>query len=291
MPSYFDFDFDSQLIALNLAIIFSQTQNYKYVDLNLKNKNALVCGSSRGIGKAVAIELAELGANVTLVARNAQTLTSVRESLDTSKGQKHDFLAADFMDSQDLKKRVHTLVATKTIHILINNTGGPPGGPTSEATIDEFTTAFHNHLICNHILVQSVNKGMKTAGFGRIINIISTSVREPIAGLGVSNTTRGAVANWAKTLSKELGPHGITINNVLPGFTETGRLTEIIKNKVAKSGTDEASVIKAMKSQVPLRRFAAPSEIGSVVAFLCTPAAAYINGTNVTVDGGRTRSH
>ena len=264
MPSYFVFDFDSQLIALNLAIFFTQTQNYNYVDLNLQDKNALVCGSSRGIGRAAALELAELGANVTLVARNAEALTTVRESLDSSKGQKHDFLVADFTDSQDLKKRISTLAATKTIHILINNTGGPPGGPISEATPEEFKSAFHNHLLCNHILVQAVCKGMKEAAYGRIINIISTSVREPIDGLGVSNTTRGAVASWAKTLSKELGPHGITVNNVLPGFTETGRLTEIIKNKATKSGASEEKVVEAMKTgkvQLPPSDYGEPNVI------------------------------
>ncbi len=261
------------------------------MNLNLKNKNALVCGSSRGIGKATAIELAKLGANVTLVARTATALTQVRDELDHSLGQKHDFIVADFSDIQDLKKRIRGLVSVKPIHILINNTGGPPGGPISEAAIEEFTTAFQNHLLCNHLLVKAVTPSMKKEAYGRIINVISTSVREPIDNLGVSNTTRGAVANWAKTFSKELGPFGITVNNVLPGFTETDRLKEIIKTKAGKSGQSEEATAELMKKVVPLRRFADPSEIGSVIAFLSTPAAGYISGTNVTVDGGRTKSH
>lgn len=261
------------------------------MDLNLRNKNALVCGSSRGIGKAAAIEIAKLGANITLVSRTVETLEQVRVELDTSLGQKHDFIVADFADLGDLKKRVKNLVSVKTIHILINNTGGPPGGPITEAKIEEFTSALNNHLLCNHLLVQAVTPRMKKENFGRIINVISTSVREPIDNLGVSNTTRGAVANWAKTLSKELGPFSITVNNVLPGFTETSRLKEIITAKAAKSGRSEEATAEAMKLTVPLRRFADPTEVGGVIAFLSSPAAAYINGTNVTVDGGRTKSH
>jgi 3-oxoacyl-[acyl-carrier protein] reductase len=278
------------IIVLNLGINY-QTLITITLDLNLRNKNALVCGSSRGIGRAAATEIAKLGANVTLVARTADSLEDVRKDLDTSLGQKHDFIVADFADLTDLKKRVRNLTSVKTIHILINNTGGPPGGPITEAKLEEFTTAFSNHLLCNHILVQAVTPGMKKENYGRIINVISTSVREPIDNLGVSNTTRGAVANWAKTMSKELGPFAITVNNVLPGYTETDRLKEIIKARASKSGQSEEATADAMKSNVPLRRFANPNEVGGVIAFLTTPAAAYINGTNVTVDGGRTKSH
>ncbi len=258
------------------------------MDLNLLNKNALVCGSSKGIGKATAIELAKLGANVTLVSRNAKLLDEGLNSLDTSQGQDHDFLVADFSDVADLKKRVKTLVSKKTIHILINNTGGPPGGPIREATIEAFLNAYNQHLIANHLLVQIVLDGMKKANYGRIVNIISTSVKQPIAGLGVSNTTRGAVASWAKTLAGEVGEYGITVNNVLPGFTATARLTEIIENKASKTGLTPDEVVAQMKASVPARRFADASEIGAVAAFLASPAAAYVNGTNVVVDGGRT---
>jgi len=260
------------------------------LDLNLKNKNALVCGSSRGIGKAAAIELAKLGANVTLVSRTATTLSAVKEELDHSQGQHHDYLVADFTDLSDLKKRVHTLLATKPIHILINNTGGPPGGPITEASTEAFLQAFNNHLIGNHLLVQSVVKGMKEDGYGRVINVISTSVREPITGLGVSNTTRAAVANWSKTMANELGAFGITVNNVLPGFTSTGRLQEIIGNRAKKAGCSEEEMGELLKGQVPMKRFADPLEVGAAIAFLASPAAAYINGTNLTVDGGRTKS-
>ncbi|MCB0618685.1 MAG: SDR family oxidoreductase [Saprospiraceae bacterium] len=260
------------------------------MNLTLLHKNALVCGSSKGIGKAIAIELALLGANVTLVARTGEKLVEVKDQLDRSQGQKHDFLVANFTDSADLKKKVKGLVSVKPIHILINNTGGPAAGPIAAAKTDEFTAAFHNHLICNHLLTQLVLPGMKAEGYGRIINVISTSVKQPLPGLGVSNTVRAAVANWAKTLANELGPFGITVNNVLPGATDTDRLQEIIRNSAAKSGQTEEAVAQQMKAGIPLGRFADPAEIAAAAAFLASPSAAYVSGINLPVDGGRTKS-
>lgn len=261
------------------------------MNLNLSGKNALVCGSSKGIGKAAAIELASLGANVTLVSRSADKMADIIRELDNSHdGQDHDFLMADFTNQEDLRRKILALTATKTIHILVNNTGGPPAGPIVEADKEAFLQAFNNHLICNHLLTQAVIKGMKAADFGRIINVISTSVKAPLDGLGVSNTTRGAVASWAKTMANELGQFGITVNNVLPGFTETGRLQEIITNIATKRNTSEESITEGMKGSVPAKRFAEPAEVGAAIAFLATPAAAYINGINLPVDGGRTRS-
>lgn len=260
------------------------------MNLSLKGKNALVCGSSKGIGKAAAFEIAKLGANVTLVSRSADILAAIVHELDHSQGQHHDFLAADFSDPSDLRRKVQGLVGAKTIHILVNNTGGPPAGPILKAEASEFTDAFTRHLICNHLLVQAVVPGMRKEGYGRIINVISTSVKAPLENLGVSNTVRAAVANWAKTLAGELGPEGITVNNVLPGFTDTERLHEIIENKAAKSGSSEEEVIAGMKGEVPLRRFAEPSEPGAAIAFLASPAAAYINGVALPVDGGRLKN-
>ena len=259
------------------------------MNLDLMGKNALVCGSSKGIGKATAIELAELGANVTLVARSANVMAELIHELSRTEGQQHDFLQADFSDSADLKKKISGLTIQKTIHILINNTGGPPAGPILTAEADEFVKAFHNHLICNHLLVQAVAPGMRKAGYGRIINIISTSVKSPLDNLGVSNTIRAAVANWSKTLANELGPSGITVNNLLPGYTNTGRLGSLISNWAKKKDMTEEAIQEQMKNNVPLRRFGAPREIGSVIAFLASPAAGYVSGTNITVDGGRTR--
>ena len=260
------------------------------MDLNLKNKNALVCGSSAGIGKASALALASLGANVTLMARNEEKLKNVIKELPSDKDQKHNYLIADFSNPSELKSKLIEATLRNSFHILINNTGGPKGGPIFSAEVEEFTRAFSQHLVCNQILVQNVVPGMKEAGYGRIINIISTSVKQPIDGLGVSNTIRGAVANWSKTLANELGPFAITVNNVLPGFTATDRLDDIISNAAKKLNKTEEEAAAFMKSIVPARRFAQPEEVANAVAFLASPAASYINGINIPVDGGRTKS-
>ena len=260
------------------------------MNLKLTNKNAFVCGSTQGIGKAVAIELAELGANVTLIARNEEKLKAAIKDLNIEKGQQHDYIVADFSKPDELKQSVEAYQkrSAKPIHILLNNTGGPPGGPITEATIEEFLSAFNQHLICNHILVQAVLEGMKKEGYGRIINIISTSVKAPLPNLGVSNTIRAAVGNWSKTLANEVGKYGITVNNVLPGATETERLTSIIDKKASNSGVERQKVEEKMQAEIPAGRFGKAEEIAAAAAFLATPAAAYINGINVPVDGGRT---
>ena len=259
------------------------------MNLDLKNKQALVCGSTQGIGKAIAIELAQLGAHVTLVARNEEKLQKVAQQLDTTHGQQHDYVVADFAKPGELSQKIQAYVQQHPeVHILVNNTGGPAGGPTTEARPEEFLNAFNMHLINNHQLVQAVLPGMKKAGYGRIINIISTSVKQPLHGLGVSNTIRGAVASWAKTMANELGQYGITVNNVLPGSTKTGRITSIIESRASKSGKSPEEVQPEMEAEIPARRFAEPEEVAAAAAFLATPAAAYINGINVPVDGGRT---
>ncbi|PQJ78642.1 SDR family oxidoreductase [Polaribacter porphyrae] len=257
------------------------------MNLNLKNKNALVCGSTQGIGKATAILLAEEGANVTLIARNEEKLKLVLAELSNN-NQNHNYLVADFLEPDQLKNVLQTI--DLQFHILVNNTGGPAGGPIFNAEIGEFEKAFTLHLKCNHILVQALVPFMKTAAYGRIINVISTSVKQPLDGLGVSNTIRGAVANWSKTLANELGQFSITVNNVLPGATNTERLNEIIKNKSAKTRLSIDEVSKIMMNASPAKRFAKPQEIANAIVFLASEQASYINGINVPVDGGRTKS-
>lgn len=259
------------------------------MDISLKGKNALVCGSSRGIGKASAIVLSQQGANIILVSRSEDKMKAVLEELDASQGQTHDYMVADFSNQEELRKKVEDLTSKKNINILVNNTGGPPGGPIVNASSEAFLDAYHKHLVCNHILATTVVPGMEKSGYGRIINVISTSVKSPLMGLGVSNTTRGAVASWSKTMAGELGAKGITVNNVLPGFTSTDRLDEIIQNKSKKSGNSVDATISAMKSTVPMKRFASPSEVANAVGFLASPAASYITGINIPVDGGRTK--
>ena len=259
------------------------------MNLNLKNKNALICGSTAGIGKATAMELANLGANITLIARNEEKLKKVISELPNNQGQNHNYMVADFNDPNSLKETLSNNMSSN-YHILLNNTGGPKGGPILSADLSEFTDTFSQHLLCNHLLVQAVVSGMKENGYGRIINIISTSVKQPIEGLGVSNTIRGAVANWSKTLASELGPFGITVNNVLPGATATERLDQIMINVGKKIGKSPEEASEIMRSIVPAKRFAQPEEIAYAVVFLASEAAGYINGINLPVDGGRTKS-
>ena len=260
------------------------------MNLNLGGKRAMVCGSTQGIGKASAVELALLGASVTLVARNESKLRATINELQESPGQKHDYLVADFEHPDTLKKVIADFTAARMAHILINNTGGPPAGLAIDAPLDEFVKAFQSHLLCNQILVQALVPGMKQEKYGRIINIISTSVKTPIKGLGVSNTIRGAVANWSKTLSVELGPFGITVNNVLPGATMTQRLESVLQEKADTSGKSIEELKREMISDIPAGRISEPHEVAAAVAFLASPAAAYINGINIPVDGGRTKS-
>ncbi|MBL7700716.1 MAG: SDR family oxidoreductase [Ferruginibacter sp.] len=257
------------------------------MNLDLRNKKALVCGSTQGLGYASAVELALSGCDVVLMARNEEKLKEAVKTLDSSKGQQHQYLVADFIDVSAVKSTIDGFITTNTIHILVNNTGGPPGGAALSAKPEDFLAAFNNHLINNHNLTQAVVPGMKQAGFGRIINIISTSVKSPITGLGVSNTIRAAVANWAKTLATELGSFGITVNNVLPGFTKTVRADYVIASKAKAANISEEEVMKQLVAEIPAGRIGQPEEFGAAVAFLASPAAAYINGINLPVDGGR----
>lgn len=257
------------------------------MELGLQNKNALVCGSTQGIGKATAISLAKEGVNITLIARNETALQEVLKELPQNGQQKHGYLVADFSKPDQVKEVVST---NKSFHILINNTGGPKSGAIINASVEEFSAAFQMHVLVNQILVQAVVPFMKKQCFGRIINIISTSVKEPIPGLGVSNTIRNAVANWSKTMAGELAEFGITMNNVLPGFTDTARLDQIIKIKAAGANTSEEKMAQIMKDYVPAKRFAKPEETANAVTFLASNSASYITGINLPVDGGRTKS-
>ena len=256
------------------------------MNLDLTGKTAVVCGSTQGLGYASAVELALLGCNLVLFARNEASLKTAMLSLPNN-NQQHQYLVADFTDTAAVKNTIDSFAKNNTIHILVNNTGGPAGGPALTAKPEDFLQTFNNHLINNHNLTQAVVPGMKAAGFGRIVNIISTSVKIPLAGLGVSNTIRGAVASWAKTLANELGTFGITVNNVLPGFTQTSRADYVIAKKATDTGKTEEQVLAELVAEIPAGRIGQPQEFGAAVAFLCSPAAAYINGINLPVDGGR----
>ena len=260
------------------------------MDLSLIGKSALVSGSSQGIGRASAIELSLLGANVTIVGRNENSLNKTFVDLDTSKGQIHQKLVIDYSVEGELKTNLDKYLASNSVDILVNNMGGPDAGAAYKADVEEFIQAFYNHLVNNQILAQAVIPQMKEKEFGRIINIISTSVKAPLKGLGVSNTIRGAVGNWSKSLANELGKYNITVNNVLPGSTTTARHDQIVKRKANKTGLSIEEIEWQMKEKIPMKRFAKPSEVANAVAFLASPASSYINGINIPVDGGRTES-
>ncbi|MBS1588361.1 MAG: SDR family oxidoreductase [Bacteroidetes bacterium] len=256
--------------------------------LDLTGKSALIAGSSQGIGLAAAQALADLGATCFLIARNEERLQKALSTLDTSKNQQHRYLVADFSKPQEVRASAEKLASETIIHILVNNTGGPAAGSISDAIPEAFQSAFEQHLICNHLLTTTLVAGMKKAGYGRVINVISTSVKVPLKNLGVSNTIRGAVASWAKTFANELASYGITVNNVLPGATSTARLENIISNKVKKTGITEDAATEEMLSEIPAKRFGKPEEIAAMIAFLASPLAGYVNGTSIPVDGGRT---
>ena len=260
---------------------------------NLINKNAIVSGSSQGIGKETAKLFAERGASVILLARNESKLQGVLSELSiVNEHQKHGILVADFSNPSKLQQVIEGFVNQndRSIHILVNNTGGPAGGLIKDARPEEFINTFQQHLICNHILAQATIPGMIKDKFGRIINVISTSVKQPLNGLGVSNTVRGAVANWSKTLANELGEYNITVNNVLPGATNTSRLSDIANAKASKMNKSVDEIFQVMARQVPMQRIAEPEEVAKAIAFLASNEADYINGVNLPVDGGRTKS-
>ncbi|MBC8053613.1 MAG: SDR family oxidoreductase [Sphingobacteriaceae bacterium] len=258
------------------------------MNLDLTGKRALVCGSTQGIGRAAAMELALLGASITLVARNEEKLQEVISHLPADDTESHHYFTADFSQPERLKSELDNYLKNHTIDILVNNTGGPPAGQAIDAELNDFIDAFSQHLICNQILTQAVVPGMKEAGWGKIINVISTSAKAPLRGLGVSNTIRGAVANWAKTLSFELAPFGITVNNVLPSTAMTGRLQSIIKTRADKEEKTLEQVEKEMIKEIPAGRIGTSEDVAAAIAFLASPAADYINGINLPVDGGKT---
>ncbi|MEZ6233888.1 MAG: SDR family oxidoreductase [Phycisphaerales bacterium] len=264
------------------------------MNTDLTGRQAIVCGASAGIGRACAAELASLGASVTVVSRTESKLRDVVASLPTPRagqGQRHAVLACDLSKPDEARRAVEGwLGANGVCHVLVNNTGGPAPGPAASMTLDALRAGFDSLLATPHALTQAVVPGMKQAGFGRIINIASTSVKQPIPNLAVSNAIRAATANWAKTLSQELAGFGITVNNVLPGYTDTERLSEIFEMRASKAGGGADAVAKARAdtiATIPAGRLGRPEEVAAAVGFLASPAAAYVSGINLPVDGGR----
>ena len=246
----------------------------------LRGKHAIVCGASKGIGAATAKMLAKAGAKVTAVSRNPHQLLSELE------GDIHEGISLDLEDQEAIAEFISSI---GECHILINNAAGPPGGPLLDNQVEDFEAPFKRHLHASHTLVRGLVPKMEAAGMGRIVNIISTSVREPIPNIGLSNTLRGAMASWAKSLSREL-PTCITINNVLPGFTDTDRLGSLASSINAKTGKSIDEIHAGWMSQVPIERLIDPLETGAAIAYLCMPISGGIRGVSLAVDGGRMRS-
>lgn len=260
------------------------------MNLDLKGKHALVCGGSDGLGFASANEMSLLGANVTLLARTEEKLKAAVGQLDTSKGQRHQFRSVDTADLDNIEVTAKELVSHSPIHILVNNTGGPAPGNILDEDPDKFINAFKQHVMAAQILSKAVIPGMRQHNYGRIINIISTSVRQPISILAVSNTIRGSMASWAKTMSLELAADQITVNNLLPGTIDTSRIRAIIKQQMEVTGKTKEELITNFEKDIPMHRIGVPEEFGAVVAFIASPAASYITGTSIPVDGGKIKS-
>lgn len=260
------------------------------IQINLEGKTALICGASKGIGRAIALRMADAGATIVAVSRNKIELDLLVSELPKNNGQTHMALTADLSNLDELKTIMSNLAHAMRIHIIVNNTGGPPAGPLCKAPIEFLQSAFQQHVLANQIILSLFIEGMKSEGYGRVINIISTSVKQPLDNLGVSNTIRGAVANWAKTLANELAPYQITVNNILPGATMTERLSSIIERESNTLHTSTEEISKKMISNIPMGRFAQPDEIAAAAIFLASPLATYITGINLPVDGGRTKS-
>jgi 3-oxoacyl-[acyl-carrier protein] reductase len=258
------------------------------MNISLSGKTAIVCGSTQGIGLAIAKEFALAGAQCVLLARNEASLKEAVASLPAVANAAHKYYVVDFASNAALKETIDEIVKLMPVHILLNNTGGPSPGPITEAAANSFVSAFQQHIVNYQQLAQAVLPGMKQAGYGRIINIVSTSVKIPIANLGVSNTIRAATAGWAKTWANEVAAWGITVNNILPGYTNTQRLESLVSANAAKQQISKEDLAVKMQQQIPARRFGEPEEIAAVAAFLASPAASYVNGVNLPVDGGNT---
>ncbi|MDT0540565.1 SDR family oxidoreductase [Croceitalea sp. P059] len=260
------------------------------MNISLKGKKALIGGSSGGIGKAIAQQLAESGASVTLMSRNESKIIAILENLPTDQGQKHQFLVVNFNDYQGFKAIIFDFFKENTVDILVNNTQGPEAGGALEKTVDDYQTAFDLLFKTVVFTTEFALKHMLKQKWGRVINVASVSVKEPLNYLALSNTIRAAVTTWGKGLSIDVAKEGITVNNILTGYFDTDRITQLNAKKAEKLGVSEKEIRSTMEQNVPVKRIGKPEEYGFLVTFLASEKAAYINGTNIPIDGGLLKS-
>jgi 3-oxoacyl-[acyl-carrier protein] reductase len=261
------------------------------MEISLLGKRALVGGSSRGIGLAIAKQLAASGASVTVMARNASTLKKIIDELPvTNKEQRHQFLVVDFTDFEGYKETLTAYFEKRSVDILINNTQGPEAGTSLEKKVSDYQKAFDVLFKSVVFTTQLALDNMKKQQWGRIINVASVSVKEPLSYLVLSNTIRAAVVTWAKSLATEIAPYRITVNNILTGYFDTERLTELNEKKAEQLGIPSTEVRAHMISQVPMQRIGDPKEYGFLVTFLASELSGYITGASIPIDGGLLKS-
>ena len=260
------------------------------MNISLLGKYALVGGSSGGIGKAIAQQLAASGANVTLMARNEEKLESVLSSLATSKGQSHQYLIVDFSDYEGYKKRISKYFESNTVDILVNNTQGPSAGNALEKKVEDYQDAFNLLFKTVVFTTELALIQMIKNRWGRVINVASVSVKEPLSYLALSNSIRASLVTWAKSLATDVGDKQITVNSILTGYFDTERITQLNAKKAKQLGIPESEVLLDMKSKVPLKRIGDPKEYGYLVTFLASEKAAFITGTQIPIDGGLLKS-
>ena len=260
------------------------------MNISLKNKKALVGGSSGGIGKAIAQQLAESGASVTLMSHSEEKLHNIVNDLPTDQGQQHQYLAVDFNNFNDYKKVITKYFENNSVDILVNNTQGPAAGNALEKQVNDYQEAFDLLFKTVVFTTELALTAMMANNWGRIINVASVSVKEPLSYLALSNSIRAAVVTWAKSLATDVGKHNITVNNVLTGYFDTDRITQLNAKKAEQLGIEASLVRKEMESRVAVQRIGKPEEYGYLASFLASDKAAYITGTNIPIDGGLLKS-
>ncbi len=258
--------------------------------ISLKDKKALIGGSSGGIGKAIAIELAKSGAKVTLMARNEEKLKNVLEELRAFGDQNHDYILVDFNNFQAFKATIEKYFKQNKIDILVNNTQGPPPGNSLEVRTEDYQNAFDLLFKTVVLTTQLALDHMTKNKWGRIINVASVSVKEPLSYLALSNSIRAAVVTWGKSLATDVAKEGITVNNILTGYFDTERIAQLNQKKAEQMAISVEEVRQAMEQMVPIKRIGDPKEYGYLVAFLASDKASYITGTNIPIDGGLLKS-